>query len=362
MNDESYIQLAIEVAKKGAGKVSPNPLVGAVIVKNDKIIGVGYHEYYGGPHAEVNAIKNAKQSVEGATLYVNLEPCSHHGQTPPCVDAIIENKFKRVVIGTLDMNPVVCGNGIKKLKYAGIEVKVGALENECADLNKFFFKWVVKGAPYVSLKAAQTLDGKIADVSGYSKWVSSLPSRRYVHTLRSEYDAVLVGSNTVKCDDPSLTVRLVEGRNPKRIIIDTDLKLSLNHKIFWSNKDKNLILLTCKKSIEKKRKIKELVEKGIDIVYVKKNRNGKLNMADALKELGKKNINSIMVEGGQKVYSSFLKDDLYDDVLLFISPKILGAGISTFEDLKINSIKKALKLKIRHFERAGDDLLIELTK
>jgi len=192
LTDESYIRLAVEIAKKGMGNVSPNPLVGCVIIKNDRIIGAGYHERYGGPHAEINAINSAAENVEGSTLYINLEPCSHYGKTPPCTDRLIECKIKRVVIGTMDMNPLVSGDGIKKLKAAGIEVKVGVLEKECIDLNKFFFKYITRKIPFVTLKAACTLDGKIADSSGDSKWISSTASRRYVHYLRSKYDACLL--------------------------------------------------------------------------------------------------------------------------------------------------------------------------
>ncbi len=193
MSDESYIKLAIEIAKKGIGSVSPNPLVGCVIVKNDKIISAGYHEKFGENHAEINAIEKAKESIEGATLYTNLEPCSHQGKTPPCVDKIIEKKIKKVVVGTNDMNPLVSGNGIRKLKSAGIDVKVGIMENECIELNRFFFKYITEKIPYITLKAAQTLDGRIADKSGDSKWISSIESRKYVHQLRACYDAVLVG-------------------------------------------------------------------------------------------------------------------------------------------------------------------------
>ena len=200
----------------------------------------GFHEKFGGKHAEINAIEKAKENIEGSTLFVNLEPCSHYGKTPPCVDRIIAEKIKRVVIGTLDMNPLTSGTGVKKLKSAGIDVKVGILEKECIGLNKFFFKYITKKLPYVSLKSAQTVDGKIADKSGESAWISSLQSRKYVHTLRSQYDAVLIGKGTVEKDDPKLTVRLVEGRNPKRIILDTNLDIKLSHRIFTKNKDKNL--------------------------------------------------------------------------------------------------------------------------
>ncbi|MGE5680890.1 MAG: bifunctional diaminohydroxyphosphoribosylaminopyrimidine deaminase/5-amino-6-(5-phosphoribosylamino)uracil reductase RibD [Bacillota bacterium] len=362
MTDESYIKLALEIAKKGRGMVSPNPMVGAIVVKDEKIIGAGFHEAFGGSHAEINAFNNAKQDVTGATLYVNLEPCCHFGKTPPCVNAIIEKKIKRVVIGTLDMNPIVRGNGVKVLKEAGIEVKVGVLEEECAELNKFFFKHVSKQIPYVTLKAAQTLDGKIADCSGDSKWITSVSSRRYVHELRSNYDGVLVGTSTVRKDDPSLTVRFIEGRNPKRIVIDTGLKLNLNHKLFVNNIDSNLIILTSKNSTSRVRKIKKLEETGARIVFIKENKDGTLNLKEALEELGKSGISSLLVEGGRKIYTSFVKENLFDEFLVFISPKLLGEGISVVEGLGIHSIRKTLKLKIRSVEKLGDDVLLELTK
>ncbi|MCJ7552329.1 MAG: bifunctional diaminohydroxyphosphoribosylaminopyrimidine deaminase/5-amino-6-(5-phosphoribosylamino)uracil reductase RibD, partial [Ignavibacteriaceae bacterium] len=238
MADESYIQLTLEIAKRGIGKVSPNPLVGCVITKNDKIIGAGFHTKYGDDHAEISAINSSRENLEGSTFYVNLEPCSHYGQTPPCVDRIIQEKIKRVVIGTLDVNPLVSGKGVRKLKDAGIEVKVGVLEKECEDLNKFFFKFINKKLPFVTLKAAITLDGKIADINSHSEWISSPESRRYVHSLRNKYDAVLIGLNTAMIDDPQLTVRHVEGRNPWRIILDSKLELPTDLKIFQKNNDK----------------------------------------------------------------------------------------------------------------------------
>lgn len=362
MSDESYIKLALEIAKKGRGKVSPNPLVGAILVKDEKIIGAGFHEYYGGSHAEINAINNARLPVEGSTLYVNLEPCSHYGKTPPCTDAIIENKISRVVIGTLDMNPLVSGNGIKKLMAAGIDVKVGVLENECVALNKFFFKHITQGLPYVTLKMAQTLDGKIADLSGSSKWISSLQSRRFVHALRSRYDAVLVGASTVKMDDPSLTVRFVEGRNPKRVILDSNLRLNIKLQIFNNNADGNLIIVTKRKSAAKKKKLEMLRSRGVEVIFVKENKDGTLNLKDALQKLSSHSIASILVEGGRKIYTSFIKTNLFDDMLFFICPKLLGPGIPVVDNFGINSIRKALKLKIKSIEKIGDDLLMEVGK
>ncbi len=362
MNDESYIKLAIELAKKGIGKVSPNPLVGCVIVKNNRIIGAGYHEKFGGNHAEINAINNAKENLEGAALYVNLEPCSHHGKTPPCVDQIIEKKISRVVVGTLDMNPLVSGRGIKKLKAAGIEVKVGLLEQECIELNKFFFKYITKKLPYVTLKAAQTLDGKIADEFGNSKWISSLASRKYVHQLRSLYDAVLIGRKTVELDDPSLTVRLVEGRNPKKIVLDTELKINLKHKIFSSIKDGSLIIITSKKGLARKRKIKKLSLLGVKIIAVNQNEDKRLNLKSTLRELAKVGITSILVEGGSEIFSSLVKENLFDDIKLFIAPKILGNGLSAFNQIGNRTITSAFKLQFKNLEFFDDDLLVELTK
>jgi len=362
LTDESYIQLAIEIAKKGIGSVSPNPLVGCVIVKNNKIIGAGYHQKYGGNHAEINAINDAKENVEGSTLYINLEPCSHHGKTPPCVNRIIEKKIKKVVIGTLDMNPLVSGVGIKKLKAAGIDVKVGVLENECINLNKFFFKFITKKIPYVTLKAAQTADGRIAGKDGESKWISSLTARKYVHSLRAKYDALLVGAGTVIKDDPRLTVRLTEGRNPKRIVLDTNLKIKSSYKIFTNNGDKKLILVTSKKnSTLKNGKIRKIISSGAQIIYVKE-RNRKLNLKNVLKELGKLQISSVLVEGGSEIFTSFVKENLFDDIQLILSPKLLGCGIPLVSNLGIKSIKKSVKLKVGNFEKIGDDVLIELCK
>ena len=361
MTDESYIQLALEIAKKGIGEVSPNPLVGCILVKNDRIIGAGYHQKFGANHAEINAIENARESVEGSTLFINLEPCSHYGKTPPCVDKIIENNIKRVVIGTLDMNPLVSGNGVKKLKSAGIDVKVGVLENDCINLNKFFFKYIIKKIPYISLKAAQTLDGKIADARGISQWISSMQSRRFVHQLRAHYDAVLIGAGTVGKDDPSLTVRLTDGRNPKRIILDSSLNLKTDKKLFTRNSDHKTILVTSKNNIGR-RKIKKFEDLGVNILFAKEDKDGSLNIKSVLRELAKNNIASVLVEGGSRVFSSFIRSNQFDDIFLFISPKIIGNGLPVVENIGVKSIKRPLNVKIKSYEPVGDDLLLLLEK
>jgi len=359
VTDESYIKLTLEIAKKGIGSVSPNPLVGAVLVKDGKIIGAGYHQKYGEAHAEVNAINSASESVEGATLFVNLEPCSHFGKTPPCVDALLESKIKKVVIGTLDMNPLVCGSGIQKLKENGIEVKVGILENECIELNKFFFKNVTKKTPYVTLKAAITIDGKIADGSYQSKWISSIASRKQVHKLRAEYDSVLIGANTVNKDDPQLSVRLVEGRNPKRIILDPQLKSCIERKIFHS--EKNVLLIT---SVEKKDtvKVKTLKNLGVNFLFVKTDEMKQFHLKTVLKKMSDQNIASILVEGGAKVYNAFIKENLFDEMQIFIAPKLLGNGIQFLSDFGIKEMSKARKLIIHSFEKYDEDLLLNLRK
>lgn len=359
MTDESYIKLTLEIAKKGIGSVSPNPLVGAVLVKDGKIIGAGYHQKYGEAHAEVNAINSASESVEGATLFVNLEPCSHFGKTPPCVDALLESKIDKVVIGTLDMNPLVCGSGIQKLKENGIEVKVGILENECIELNKFFFKNVTKKTPYVTLKAAITIDGKIADGSYQSKWISSIASRKQVHKLRAEYDSVLIGANTVNKDDPQLSVRLVEGRNPKRIILDPQLKSCIERKIFHS--EKNVLLIT---SVEKKDtvKVKTLKNLGVNFLFVKTDEMKQFHLKTVLKKMSDQNIASILVEGGAKVYNAFIKENLFDEMQIFIAPKLLGNGIQFLSDFGIKEMSKARKLIIHSFEKYDEDLLLNLRK
>jgi diaminohydroxyphosphoribosylaminopyrimidine deaminase/5-amino-6-(5-phosphoribosylamino)uracil reductase len=354
---EKYIQRCIELAKKGRGQVSPNPLVGCVIVKNGKVIAEGYHKQFGSHHAEVNAINAAlakRINLKGATLYVNLEPCVHYGKTPPCVDKIIENKISEVIIGTKDANPLVAGKGINKLKKNKIKVTYGVLEPECLELNKFYFKHMKKGYPYITLKAAQTIDGKIAELSGDSKWISSPESRKNVHRLRSQYDAVLVGRNTVETDNPELTVRLVKGRNPYRIVIDKGLVLNLNNKLFSDKYTGKTIIITSTEPGEFLTRYFD--QKKIRVVKAK-SVNGIINLKDAMKKLAKLGISSVLVEGGAFTFTEFVKQKAVDEILLFTSPKILGKGLSTFKtDFPIDLPKfKSLSCKI-----SGKDLLIDI--
>lgn len=354
---------AIELAEKGKGYVSPNPLVGAIIVKHRKILAEGFHHKYGDNHAEVDAINKLDDSqLIGSTLIVNLEPCSHYGKTPPCVDLIIQKKIKKVIIGMEDPNPLVAGKGIKKLKDAGIEVITGIEEEKSKWLNRAFIKYITTKIPYIVLKSAQSLDGKIALTTGESKWITSFESRKYVHQLRAELDAVLVGKNTVKYDNPSLDVRYIDGRNPKKIILDSNLELDLNYKIFNENLEDDVILCHSEK-VENLKKIQLLNKKGIKLLACKVDRYNKINLLNCLKQLYEKfNIGSILVEGGSEIFSSFVKNNLVDEIHLFIAPIIIGKGQNSFDNLMIKKLNEAKRFKIKDFNNLQDDLHIILTK
>ncbi len=252
MMKEQYMRLAINLAKKGMGKTSPNPLVGAVVVKNDEIVGKGYHKRSGEPHAETNALKACGNKAKNATLYVNLEPCCHHGKTPPCTDIIIKSGIKKLVCAALDPNPQVNGRGISILREGGVEVDLGILEKEAEKLNEVYLKFITTGLPFVMLKVAQTLDGKIATKLGNSKWITQEDSRRFVHSLRASVDAVLVGANTVKRDDPELTVHSAKGENPIRIILDSTGKISKNSKVIKGSKNGKTIIATANHKTEER--------------------------------------------------------------------------------------------------------------
>jgi len=341
---EKIMQGCIALAKRGAGYVSPNPLVGCIIINNGEIIGEGYHQKYGEPHAETNAIEDAKKkghSLIGAKLYVNLEPCSHFGKRPPCSDLIIKEKIGEVYIGMQDPYDEVNGKGIEKLKAAGIKVTTGILEDECKELNKFFIKYVTEARPYVTLKIAQSIDGVIALDNGKSKYITNKASRKYVHTMRSEYDAVLIGKNTAKLDNPDLTVREVEGRNPLRIVIDKNLKLSKDLKIFSDEGKHRTFIVTNEKKDE-------------NHIHIK----NKITPKKILKRLYEMNINSVIVEGGAHLFSQFIEDELFDDIYFFIAPKIIGSGLNPFKDFKIKSLDKVKNLKFEYQKNLDNDILL----
>ena len=351
------MQLAIELARKGEGKVNPNPMVGAVIVRDGIVIGEGYHEKYGEGHAEVNAFKSLKEDPSEATMYVTLEPCSHYGKTPPCVDKIVENNIKRVVIGMIDPNPLVAGKGVDKLKKAGIEVKVGILEDECKKLNEVFIKYILSKKPFVVLKAAMSLDGKIATRTGESKWISSEKSRLQVHNLRNKLSGIMVGVNTVIKDDPELTCRIQNGSNPIRIIVDSILRIPMNSKVL-QNKDNKTIIATTKRANMKN--MQELLKKNIKVLIIEE-KNGQVNLNALIKKLGELNIDSILLEGGGTLNYSALEENIVDKVMIYISPKIIGGEFSKTPvgGIGIDKLNDAFKLKDITANIVDEDILVE---
>lgn len=365
--DEQYIKRCFSLANKGLGTVSPNPLVGCVIVKDNVILAEGYHEIYGGPHAEPNAISKAIEDLKGSTLYCNLEPCCHtNKQTPPCVNIIIKNKISRVVISNLDPNPLVSGNGVKFLEDAGIEVLVGILEEEGRELNESFFKFIQTKKPFVHIKLAQTLDGKIATDSGDSKWISNDSAREIVHQWRLKYDAVLVGRNTFSKDNPTLNIRMgidSKGKVPYRIIMGSVEKMDLSFNLFsdkWS--DRTIIATTVEsyKSASDKQ-IEALLAKKIKVVFTD-SIDGSMDLNLLLEKLGKLKITSILVEGGKSVITSFIDQKQYDKISFFVCPKIIGNGISYYENENLINMKDAISFDKTSVENIDNQVLIHAYK
>lgn len=354
--DENFIAECVRLARRGEGYVSPNPLVGCVIVKDGRVVGRGYHKKFGEAHAEINALREAGRKARGATLYVNLEPCSHHGKTPPCTDAIVASGIRRVVVGMIDPNPLVKGRGVRSLVSAGMKVQVGTLADECRTLNEFFVKKVTTGLPFVTLKVAQTLDGKIALPNQRSQCVTSEESRKHVHQLRSEYDAVLIGANTAMLDDPRLTVRLVEGRNPKRILLDGNLSTPLSARLFSDAVRSRTIVVVQQdgnEGVERKKRILE--RRGVEIVEIKGNRAGTIDLRKVLKSLADHDILSVLLEGGQRVFTQFLEEGVVDRLLIFIAPKVYGCeGVPAF-----GKVRHAFKFSSGSVEKIGEDLLVQ---
>ncbi len=359
--DEKFMRLALKEAKKRKGYTHPNPAVGAVIVKDGKVIGKGYHKKAGMPHAEREAIKDALskgENIEGSTMYVTLEPCCHYGRTPPCTEAIIDSRIKRVVIATLDPNPQVAGKGAEILKNQGVEVITGVLENQAKKLNEDFFVYVQKKRPFVHIKIAQTVDGKIATRTGFSKWITGEKARKYAHRLRKEATAVLVGVGTAVKDNPELTVRdFPSKKQPLRVLIDKNLKTPIDYKIF-NEKAKTVVFVS------------ELADKG-KIHLLKKRSNiqlitlplhdGQFLIGEILDRLHKMEVMHLLVEGGKDVITQFLKERTYDKVSLFIAPKIIGEdGISSVGMLNIKDINEALKLQIKCIKKLEPDVYLEL--
>jgi len=357
MNNEEYMKRALNLAKKGIGYVNPNPLVGAVIVKDNKIIGEGYHEVYGGLHAERNAIQNCLVSAEGATMYVNLEPCCHQGKTAPCVEAIIESGIKQVFVGSLDPNPLVAGKGVQILKESGIEVITGLLEEESQKLNEVFFHYIRTSTPFLIMKYAMTMDGKIATSTGESKWITGEKARERVHQDRNRYSGIMVGIGTVLSDDPMLTCRIDAGRNPVRIVCDTRLRTPLDSNLVKSAKDVQTIIAT---SNTDKIKHKKYIEAACQIIVLPKDKDH-LDLQALMKELGKMNIDSIILEGGASLNFSALKSGIVRKVHTYIAPKIFG-GVSAKTPVDgegFGKIIDCVKLRRESITYLGEDILIE---
>ncbi len=357
LTDQIFMRRALRLALKGEGRVSPNPMVGALIVRDGRIIGEGYHRRYGENHAEINAIESATEEIVGATFYITLEPCSHHGKTPPCVDALIACRPSRVVVGTIDPNPLVSGKGITALRDHGIETTTGVLEEACRRQNEVFFKYIRTGIPFVTLKFAQTIDGRIATTTGHSRWISSPASLRFAHRLRSSHDAILVGAGTVRRDDPELTCRLVRGRNPLRIVVDSLLGTSPEARIFTDNGPDRTIVATTRRAAEERRRLFE--GKGVEVVCLEENQAGQVDLRDLLSALGKRSISSLLVEGGSAVITSFLTENLADRLIVILAPKIVGEGLNAVGEMGIRRMDDALRLSYRRITRRGDDLILD---
>lgn len=356
--------MALEIAQRGAGYVSPNPMVGCVIVsKEGKKIGQGFHERYGQPHAEVNAIQSVKkkEQFDGATLYVTLEPCSHHGKTPPCCELLAKYNWERVVVAMEDPNPKVSGKGIAYLAEYGISVETGLMEGEAEKLNEFFLSYHRFGTPFVTLKIAQTLDGYIVAPDGISNWISCEESRKRVHEWRSRYDAVMVGRNTALNDNPRLTVRHVEGRQPYRVVIDGSLELPDSLNLFSDQYEEKTISFTHnrKKFEQEGDPMLKILESNYfrGKTFLVDEKDGHTDLPQVFKKLADEKITSVLVEAGQNLASALLRENLVDKIAIFIAPKILGGGTKSLAGLNILRMDEIWNLKETNWEKVGDDML-----
>jgi len=354
---EHWMKRALLLARKGKGRTSPNPLVGAVLVKRGKVVGEGYHAKAGEAHAEIVALRKAGKEARGSTLYVNLEPCTHYGKTPPCAPAVIQAGVRRVVVGMVDPNPVVKGKGISTLRKAGIDVHSGTLEKECKTLNEAFCKYILMKVPFVILKAAATLDGRIATRDGESKWISSEASRRLVHQLRNEVDAVVVGVGTVLRDDPLLTARIRGGRDPVRIILDSRLRIPEDARVIGTSSSRTLIATT---PLAPKDKIERLDKAGAQVLLIE-SKNGRVDLRAFLSKMGEMGMMSVLVEGGGRVNGAFLDEGLVDKLLLFLSPRLMGDPQSPgiFQGKGFEHLKDSISVKDVKVKRIGEDILVE---
>lgn len=359
LTNQDYMRLAIELAKKGAGYTSPNPLVGAVLVKDGRVIGRGYHAHYGELHAERAALldcKNYGENPEGALMYVTLEPCCHYGKQPPCTDAVIESKIAKVFVGSADPNPQVAGKGIARLRASGIEVVTGVLQRECDALNPIFFHYITKKLPYVAVKYAMTFDGKIATASGASKWITGEAARKCVHYLRSRYSAIITGVGTVLADNPLLTAH-GEGKNPVRIVVDTHAKTPLDSNLVKTAREVQTIIATCEAVGEK---IEALKAAGCKVWTIAE-KDGMVDLRELLVKLAGEKIDSVFVEAGGSLVYSFFEAKCVQKVYAFIAPKVFGGAEAKtpVEGKGIHNIADAYGLKNCNAEKIGEDVLLE---
>ena len=359
---EIYMRRVLELARKGRGRTSPNPMVGAVLVKNGRVVGEGYHRKAGLPHAEIEALRRAGKKAKGADLYVNLEPCCHSGKTPPCTEAILSAGVKKVIVGMRDPNPLVSGKGFRQLKKKGVQVVTGTLRKECERLNEVFIKFVQTGNPFVVLKTAISLDGKIATRTGESKWITGRKAREKVHQIRNEIDAIVAGAWTIVKDNSYLTTRLknksTASNHPVRVILDNEFLVPLKSNVFKNADTERVIYVTGGKLPVSRRK--ELIRRGVDILVLKENK-GKVDLRCLLRALGDRDITSVLIEGGGEVNASALSAGIVDKVLVFVAPILIGGkdAPGPLGGKGIRSLASAYKIKNMTVNRIGDDFLLE---
>lgn len=355
MSDEIFMREALRIARHAEGRTSPNPLVGAVIVRDGKIIAQGWHRQAGTPHAEIHALNMAGELARGATLYVTLEPCSHFGRTPPCAEKICAAGITRVVAAMSDPNPLVAGKGFEILRAAGVAVEVGLLEDEARRLNEIFLKWVTRKLPFVTLKFACSLDGKIATSNGESQWISCAASRKFVHHLRDINDAILIGSGTLSADNPHLTTRLVDGKNPVRVIVDSNARTPIDFHVVTDKSARTIIAVTENAPREK---ISALESCGVEIITA--GDGERVDLEILMRELAEREITSVLVEGGGKIHFAMLSAGLVDKIFAFVAPKIIGGenSLTAVEGAGFAKLSDAVTLKNLTTEKIGDDILI----
>lgn len=355
--ERKYMERAIELAKRARGFTSPNPMVGAVIVKDGRVIGEGYHERCGELHAERNALASLTESAEGATIYVTLEPCCHYGKTPPCTEAIIEHKLAKVVIGSRDPNPLVSGKGAAILRKAGIEVVEDFMREECDAINPIFFHYITTKRPYVAMKYAMTMDGKIATRTGASRWITGEAARNHVQTLRHAYKGIMVGIGTVLADNPMLNCRMQGGIDPVRIVCDTHLRIPMDCQIVQTADTIETILAT---STNEKKKIDQLIKKGVQILQIPE-KGGCIDLNLLMQTLGEKGIDSILLEGGGRLNDSFLREKLIQKAYVYLAPKIFGGedAKTPVEGIGVSLPEQSANFKLQQIQQIEEDILLE---